>query len=115
VVEDDTSIRNIVCDILEDEGYSVAVAGNGLEALRSLTTIEPKLILLDLLMPVMSVWTFIRELQSNDVSVPVVVMSAQVSSEEQAREIGASDCLVKPFELDELLTIVAKYARPNLN
>ncbi|MEO5951074.1 MAG: response regulator [Chloroflexia bacterium] len=110
VVEDDVHIRSIIRDILEYEGYRVNEASNGAEALTALTTDKPDLILLDLQMPVMSGWTFMQALQKARTDVPVIIMSAQMNSVERARQLGAVDCLSKPFELVALLDIVAKYA-----
>jgi CheY-like chemotaxis protein len=106
VVEDDAGIRESVCQILEDEGFPTVSACNGKEALatlRSMTSL-PRLILLDLMMPVMNGWEF-YELISRDKSVssiPVVVMSAQ----ETDVYSGSLRLLRKPLALDQLLSTV---------
>jgi len=112
VVEDDIHIRTIMSEVLEDEGYIVNEASNGEEALAAVSKNSPDLILLDLQMPVMSGWTFMNEIQRKDIKVPVIIVSAQVSSIEQAKALGAVDCLNKPFELDDLLDKVARYCKP---
>jgi CheY-like chemotaxis protein len=106
VVEDDAGIRESVCQILEDEGFPTVSACNGKEALVALRTLEPlpRLILLDLMMPIMNGWEF-YELISRDKSVssiPVVVMSAQ----ETDAYVGTLRLLRKPLALDQLLSTV---------
>jgi CheY-like chemotaxis protein len=106
VVEDDAGIRESVCQILEDEGFPTVSACNGKEALATLRTLEPlpRLILLDLMMPIMNGWEF-YELISRDKSVssiPVVVMSAQ----ETDTYAGSLRLLRKPLALDQLLLTV---------
>jgi CheY-like chemotaxis protein len=106
VVEDDPDIRASVCEILEDEGFQTVSAANGKEALATLRTLAPlpRLILLDLMMPIMNGWEF-YELISRDKTVsfiPVVVMSAQ----ETDVYAGSLRTLRKPLHLDQLLSTV---------
>lgn len=106
VVEDDAGIRESVCQILEDEGFPTVGAANGKEALATLRKLEPlpRLILLDLMMPIMNGWEF-YELISRDKTVsriPVVVMSAQ----ETDAYAGSLRLLRKPLALDQLLSTV---------
>jgi CheY-like chemotaxis protein len=106
VVEDDMGIRESVCQILEDEGFPTVSACNGKEALATLRSMTPlpRLILLDLMMPIMNGWEF-YELISRDKSVssiPVVVMSAQDTDQYS----GSLRLLRKPLLLDQLLSTV---------
>ena len=109
VVEDDAAIRESVCLILEDEGFPTVSAANGKEALATLRRLEPppRLILLDLMMPIMNGWEF-YELISRDKTVsaiPVVVMSAQ----ETDVYAGSLRLLRKPLALDQLLSTVSEF------
>ena len=61
VVEDDDAIRELVSDVLRDDGYDVREATNGVEALGRIREERPDLIVLDLMMPVMDGWTFVEE------------------------------------------------------
>jgi CheY-like chemotaxis protein len=106
VVEDDPGIRESVCQILEDEGFPTVGVCNGKEALATLRSMTPlpRLILLDLMMPIMNGWEF-YELISRDKSVsfiPVVVMSAQDTDAYS----GSLRLLRKPLALDQLLSTV---------
>ena len=112
IVEDEHPIRDVITEILEDEGYRVAGATNGLEALTYLRQhAHPRLILLDLGMPVMTGWEF-REHQQRDpklAEIPVIVMSALPDLDRRAAALKAADCLNKPVNIDKLLGTIARY------
>jgi CheY-like chemotaxis protein len=106
VVDDDASIRTLLAAVLTDEGYSVALACNGRAALDCLTDQPPRLILLDLQMPVMDGWTFHAELRARALPIPVVYMTAGAQAQQEAERHHADGFLAKPFELDELIDLV---------
>jgi CheY-like chemotaxis protein len=111
VIEDDAAIRDLLSVMLEDEGYTVATASNGADALLYLQTHpRPALIVLDLMMPTMDGWTFRKHQQANPAlaTIPVVVLSAVKQYEEEAAVLGAVGSLPKPFLLDELSAAIAK-------
>ena len=105
IVEDDADIRESLGDALEFYGYEVATAENGWDALRLLRSgLDPEVILLDLVMPVMNGWQF-RKLQLADPSlaaIPVVVVSASAPGDARPDRH-----LSKPFGIDDLLAAVA--------
>lgn len=104
VVDDDSAIRGALQAVLEDEGYRVLAAGNGLEALRLCGTGMPSLILLDLMMPKMDGRAFVEALRERGAALPpVLVLSASRQAVQQAQQMGVAGCLPKPFDLDELL------------
>jgi CheY-like chemotaxis protein len=106
VVDDDDAIRETVRDLLEEEGYDVLVAKNGREALDLLEKAVrcPGLVLLDLMMPVMTGWEVLEELQQREqyAGIPVVIVSAMCAP-------GAAAFLPKPVKLGRLLEVVAQY------
>ncbi len=108
VVDDDPAIRDFLAMALEEEGYSVETATNGREALDRVRHHPPNAILLDIMMPEMDGWMFLatRRTLSAECRCPVLVMSA-AGGRHMARELGASDFLAKPFDLDTLLGKVA--------
>jgi CheY-like chemotaxis protein len=110
IVDDDPAIRNVVADILEMSDYSVRMATNGLEALNEIQTHPPALVLLDLMMPVMDGWEFLRRIQGEPLRVPVAVMSAARDAGSVSDELGAQAFLPKPFELDDVLLVVDRLA-----
>jgi CheY-like chemotaxis protein len=108
VVDDEVDIRQAVAEVLSDEGYRVIAAGDGREALDKTRQLHPNLILLDLMMPRMNGWEF-REAQKHDPDVsgiPVIVLSALGRDS----RVDAEAFLQKPFDLDDLLTKVDRYA-----
>jgi two-component system, chemotaxis family, chemotaxis protein CheY len=106
VVDDDASIRDMVSNILQFEGYAVATACNGLEALHVFEQTRPEVVLLDMRMPVLDGWGFARELRARGEEAHIVVMTAAQDAQRWADEVHAGGCLAKPFELEDLLSAV---------
>ncbi len=113
IVDDDPEIRESLKDVLEAEGYSIAVAANGREALERLRVETPSLVLLDLMMPVMSGGEVLAELRKSDAhrELPVVVLSAWPVEAEQVRD-WTQGILRKPARLEGLLATVEKFCGP---
>lgn len=113
VVDDDPTILATVADALDLEGYPVVTAANGQEALDALDRTErasrPRLVLLDMRMPVLDGWGFVRALRERRLNLAVVVMTAASDARRWAREIEAQAVLPKPFELDELIDAVKQF------
>ena len=111
VVEDDTSILDMVMQILRSEGYPVVGAKNGAEGLVECDRRAPSLILLDMRMPRMDGWEFAAALRARGIASPVVVMTAADNAKRWADEVGADGYVVKPFEFLDLLASVEKHRR----
>lgn len=110
VVDDDADCREMLVDLLTNEGYMVASAKNGLQALVYLSGSPAAMIILDLKMPVMSGWEF-RALQKSDPrlgSLPVVVMTASA----HVRDIDADAVVRKPIDFGVLLGLVKQNCPP---
>lgn len=110
VVDDDPNIREMIEAVLTDEGFTVGTASNGREALERIGESRPKLVLLDLQMPVMTGWDVIRQLHESRVEVPIVFMTAGFRARREAEQHGADGYLAKPFELNDLLDVVERFA-----
>jgi DNA-binding response OmpR family regulator len=110
VVDDDPDIRELLFTALEDEGFEVVPAGNGLEALAIIKTFRPDVIVLDLMMPVMDGWQFANELRARDEDIPLVLLSAARDLKTHAKALSAADIIEKPFDLSELLPKIARVA-----
>lgn len=111
IVDDDAAIREAMVDFLELEGFSLRVAKNGREALDLLRDgLRPRLILLDLMMPVMTGWDFARELVADPAlpRLPICVMTAARTSKPVAGEVVA--VIPKPLPLERLLEVIRRYA-----
>lgn len=109
IIDDDPEIRSLLELALEEEGYAVQVAANGLEGLQEVRRNTPDLILLDLGMPVMNGREFARGLRvACGRRVPIMVLTAANYDQKMALEIDPIKWLSKPFNLDRLLQDVAK-------
>ncbi|HET9200911.1 MAG TPA: response regulator [Dehalococcoidia bacterium] len=109
-VEDDDRIRKLIRTVLEGEGYEVVSASNGGDALRLLDEAKPQVILLDMMMPGLDGWAFLRAIREQGVKTPVVLVSAISDLPAEARRLGA-DSLPKPFAVEDLIAKVEKHVR----
>jgi len=111
VVEDDEDAREAMVALLQIKGYRAVPAGNGKEALDYLHQAPvPDLIILDLWMPVMDGWQFRRE-QVRDprlAKIPVIVVTAL----SDRTDVDANEIIIKPVDVDHLLTTVGHYCKP---
>ncbi|HEY8598275.1 MAG TPA: response regulator [Thermomicrobiales bacterium] len=110
VVEDDVAIRDLLIDVLADEGYTVRSAGDGEEALAILDDWQPALIILDQLMPRMDGAAFRAAQQARPAiaTIPTILLSATRNLSEQARSLDIASTIAKPFNLDELLQLAGE-------
>jgi CheY-like chemotaxis protein len=116
VVEDDGDVRESIAEVLDREGYCVACAANGVEALAFLRRAQPlpALILLDLMMPVMNGWEFrARQRSERDLAgIPVVVLSGDARAVQEATLLEAAAAAAKPVSMLHLLELVRRLCRP---
>jgi len=112
VVDDEPVLRGLVAEVLRDEGYAVAEAGDGEALLDRLKDERPNLVLLDVMMPGIDGRQAYLVMRSRDdlPRVPVVMMSAAVSPNQLDPSIAAF--LPKPFDLDRLLALVEELIGP---
>jgi len=103
VVDDNQQIRSLLKSYLSQEGYIVQTASNGQEALFVARYEKPDLVILDLLMPEMDGYEFMR-IFSREASTPVIVLTAKLEENDKVLglELGADDYVTKPFSLREL-------------
>ena len=108
VVEDDPSIAIGLRINLESEGYVVHVAEDGEEGLVLARTIEPDLILLDVMLPKRNGLEILHELRAEGQTMPIIILSAKAAEMDKVAglELGAEDYVAKPFSLAELLARV---------
>ncbi|HEX6138855.1 MAG TPA: response regulator [Candidatus Limnocylindria bacterium] len=105
VVEDDPALRDIYSNALSEFGHEVRAARDGADALQVLATgFQPCVVFLDLRMPGMNGWEFMRRLREDPKweDLPVVVVAAHFRIDDEAREVGAAAWLQKPFDLNRL-------------
>jgi DNA-binding response OmpR family regulator len=111
VVDDDLTIVDIVKETLEFENIPVMTASNGREALDCVEKVRPSVVLLDMRMPVMDGWQFASNVRARGFNLAIVVMTAAHDAGKWAKEIGATDYLEKPFDLENLLAVVERSRR----
>jgi len=111
IVEDEPSLRGLLARILEAEGYEVAQAANGAQALAALRTLRPAAVLLDLVLPDVDGWQVLRSSQQLAARrPPILVAAANLTSRDIVclRRLGARAWFEKPFDLDDLLATLAR-------
>ena len=98
IVDDEERLRALVRAYMEQEGFAVLTAGNGVEALRIARQAKPDLIILDVMMPEMDGWEFLRRLRQERAT-PVIMLTARVEDTDSilGLELGADDYVTKPF------------------
>ena len=105
VVDDEPAVREAVERALRLEGFDVALAGDGQEAIRRLPVVRPDAVLLDVLMPGLDGLEVCRRMRDTGDRTPVLLLTARdaVGDRVAGLDAGADDYLAKPFALDELL------------
>jgi len=110
VVDDDPIVRAMIRQALEDEGIPVVTASDGRQALEEADRVRPRLVILDVSLPVVggeAVANRLRQMMSDE-PVQIMAITADGRPAEKARALGAFAYLAKPFDVDELLDIVQR-------
>ncbi len=115
VVEDEKDLNKIITKYLKKSNYSVDSAYDGEEALDYINVGEYDVIILDIMMPKMNGYDFIKQIRRDKNNVAVLMLTAKDSLEDKVKglDLGADDYLVKPFEFDELLARIRAMLRRN--
>jgi two-component system, OmpR family, response regulator len=113
VVDDESYITDLVATALRYEGFDVASAGNGREALTQVETFRPELIVLDVMLPDLDGFEVQRRLVDRGRRVPVLFLTARDATEDKIRglTIGGDDYVTKPFSLEELIARIRAVLR----
>ncbi|HEU4528272.1 MAG TPA: response regulator [Actinomycetota bacterium] len=115
VVDDEPQVVWMLRFSLEAEGYQTISAADGRDALEQIRRNRPKVVLLDIMMPVMDGWSVLEELRTLPAEerprVVVVSARASVRDREKALELGADVFVAKPFNMDDLLGVVHELER----
>jgi two-component system alkaline phosphatase synthesis response regulator PhoP len=112
VVDDAKNLRTMVSAYLEQEGFQVFTAANGREGLATARSEDPDLIILDLMMPEMGGYEFLRE-YGREGDAPVIILTARLEENDKVLglELGADDYVTKPFSMRELMARVRAVLR----
>jgi two-component system alkaline phosphatase synthesis response regulator PhoP len=117
VVDDKANVRNLVREYLEAEGFRVFIAFNGREAIYAARQEKPDLILLDIMMPEMSGYDFIK-VYRKERETPIILLTAKLEETDKVLglELGADDYVTKPFGMKELVArinaVLRRVGRP---
>jgi chemosensory pili system protein ChpA (sensor histidine kinase/response regulator) len=115
VVDDSLTVRRVTQRLLQREGYRVALAKDGLEALERLAEETPVVMLCDIEMPRMDGFDLMRNVRGDVrlASLPVIMITSRIAEkhQEHARELGVNHYLGKPYDEDLLLKLVQGYAQ----
>lgn len=105
IVDDEAVIRELMRAYLSGEGFQVAEATNGLEALAMVDEVRPDLVVLDIMMPMMDGWELCRRIRENYSELPLLMVTAKGESMHKVKgfQLGADDYVVKPFDPMELI------------
>lgn len=115
LVDDETDVLNLVRYNLSKAGYTVALASNGMDAIRFVLANRPDLVLLDIMMPGLDGWEVCRRLRGEKEtrSIPILFLTAKGGQGDRIRglETGADDYIAKPFSVKELILRVQAILR----
>ncbi len=110
IADDSFMARHVFTKIIKAEGYDVIEASNGKEAMEMIHTQSPACLLLDLVMPEMDGFAVLSAIQEENISIPVIVVSADIQNTSRAKchELGAVGFLNKPANEDEIISAIRK-------
>ena len=110
VAEDHPEIRMLIGTVLQNEGYTVVLAENGLEALQRALQIDPALVIIDGQMPVLDGWEASRQIRTNRPNIPILMLTVHTEPHDHQRgaACGVTAYMSKPFDPDALLQEVSR-------
>ncbi|HUY06167.1 MAG TPA: response regulator transcription factor [Acidimicrobiales bacterium] len=113
VVDDEPNITSLISTALRYEGFEVASAANGREALNEVASFRPHLVLLDVMLPDLDGFEVARRLRQEARRVPILFLTAKDATEDKIRglTLGGDDYVTKPFSLEELLARIRAVLR----
>jgi len=113
VVDDSLTVRKITSRMLAREGYEVATAKDGVDALQQLQDVRPDCILLDVEMPRMDGFEFARNVRADEAtkSIPIIMITSRTADKHRnhALEIGVNEYMGKPYQEEQLLALIKRY------
>jgi two-component system response regulator (stage 0 sporulation protein F) len=110
VIDDQPGMRKLLQQVLTEAGYQTEAACDGKDGLAKVKAEQPELILVDMKMPGMTGLEFVESIRAGELFTPVVLMTAYNDFEllKRAKKAGVDRWLIKPFNMDELLELVAE-------
>ncbi len=112
IIEDDRNIADLLRLYLEKEGYEVALAYDGGKGVERFREMQPSLVLLDLMLPVLNGWGVCRTIRAES-DIPIIMLTAKGETTDKVTglKLGADDYITKPFEMKEVLARIEAVLR----
>jgi chemosensory pili system protein ChpA (sensor histidine kinase/response regulator) len=114
-VDDSLTVRKITGRMLSREGYEVASAKDGVDALQQLQDLRPDCILLDVEMPRMDGFEFARHVRADAATarIPIIMITSRTADKHRnhALELGVNEYMGKPYQEDQLLALIKRYTK----
>ena len=112
IIEDDRNIADLLRLYLEKEGYEVAIAYDGGKGVERFREMQPSLVLLDLMLPVLNGWGVCRTIRAES-DIPIIMLTAKGETTDKVTglKLGADDYITKPFEMKEVLARIEAVLR----
>ena len=116
IVDDDINICELLRLYLEKDGFEAEVVTDGLNALNAFNTVNPDLVLLDIMLPGMDGWQICREIRKTS-QTPIIMLTAKTETFDKVLglELGADDYIAKPFETKEVVARIKAVLRRSCN
>jgi len=113
-IDDSRTIRMLLSQVLEEAGYEIVCAEDGIEGVARFSEVEPDIVITDINMPNLDGFGVISQLRGGDVQtiIPILVLTTESSPElkERARDLGATGWIVKPFDDQALIKLLQRVA-----
>jgi DNA-binding response OmpR family regulator len=113
IVDDETDLRDMLDLMFQKEGFETATAENGDDLLSKIDGFQPDLVTLDVMMPGPTTREILEKLEEKKTKPKIILLTVVRFSEEEKQRLyqrGIVDYVIKPFELDDLITTIHKYA-----
>ena len=117
IIDDEDIMRNCLCDVLTDDGYSVEVAREGIQGITLFENNPSDIVILDIKMPGLSGVEVLKIIKGNKNSTQVVMMTgyATVQTAVECMKLGAFDYLTKPFDMNQIREVIRQITLKYLN
>ena len=117
LIEDQVELCQILKDTLSLYGFDVTYAHNGEEGYRKFTTLDPRIVIIDIMMPGSDGYSAVKQIRSVNKEVPILMLTAKPLTEDlvKAYDLGCNDFIRKPFVMEELIARIRSFARVAVN
>jgi DNA-binding response OmpR family regulator len=112
IIDDDDNIRELIIEILTDEGYAVRSTPDAEKGLLAIEDTLPAFLLLDIQLPGTHGDKLLRILRAAGYTFPIALITASPQTADSLKEMGSVEWVAKPFDIDALLACVARYVQP---